>query len=234
MLMYCFSLREYRSGKENRASLKCVVFISGRTSSWICNFILPSAQRVIAAIMHVCWAVLFTYINGAKGPGITNTYTRSVNTVVLAHPKSIPTPARTKPARNIDKWMLMSGQVISCELSGYAAQRYVGIQITPTEPMVSTRIVMNGENIRICGTDEKIPAIVNCPPKVGQWFARRVKRLCSSSYSFNCQNGFHFCQITGKKKPALHGSGPRTMKWKLYILLFRDKCEERVWTGERV
>jgi len=50
---------------------------------------------------------------------------------------------------------LMLCLVLPCLLTGCVSQRYVGVQITSTVPMAFTRIIVNGENIRICGTDEK-------------------------------------------------------------------------------
>jgi len=113
----------------------------------------------VAASMAACSAVSFTHANGAKGQSITNAEVQPDNTVVLAYPNGsacIDTiPAKASPAKETDMRTLTLCLALSCLLTGCVSQRYVGVQITTTEPIALTRISVNGENIRICSTDEK-------------------------------------------------------------------------------
>ncbi|AHE73602.1 hypothetical protein [Enterobacter ludwigii] len=44
---------------------------------------------------------------------------------------------------------------LSCLLTGCVSQRYVGVQITSTEPMSFTRVLVNGNAVVVCRAGEK-------------------------------------------------------------------------------
>ncbi|AHE73030.1 hypothetical protein M942_13160 [Enterobacter ludwigii] len=39
---------------------------------------------------------------------------------------------------------------LSCLLTGCVSQRYVGVQITSTEPMSFTRVLVDGNSVVVC------------------------------------------------------------------------------------
>jgi hypothetical protein len=43
---------------------------------------------------------------------------------------------------------------LSCLLTGCVSQRYVGVQITSTEPMSFTRVLVNGNAVVLCRVGE--------------------------------------------------------------------------------
>lgn len=43
---------------------------------------------------------------------------------------------------------------LSCLLTGCVSQRYVGVQITSTEPMSFTRVLVNGNAVVVCQVGE--------------------------------------------------------------------------------
>lgn len=43
---------------------------------------------------------------------------------------------------------------LSCLLTGCVSQRYVGVQITSTEPMSVTRVMVNGDAVVMCQVGE--------------------------------------------------------------------------------
>ncbi|EOC9629708.1 putative periplasmic lipoprotein [Enterobacter ludwigii] len=45
---------------------------------------------------------------------------------------------------------LMLCLALSCLLTGCVSQRYVGVQITSTEPMSFTRVLVNGNAVVVC------------------------------------------------------------------------------------
>ncbi|MFZ5274738.1 MULTISPECIES: hypothetical protein [Enterobacter cloacae complex] len=42
---------------------------------------------------------------------------------------------------------------LSCLLTGCVSQRYVGVQITSTEPMSFTRVLVNGNSVVVCNLE---------------------------------------------------------------------------------
>ncbi|GEM_PF-2571705 len=49
--------------------------------------------------------------------------------------------------------------LLSCLLTGCVSQRYVGVQITSTEPMSFTRVIVNGNAVVLCrvGNQKRAP-----------------------------------------------------------------------------
>lgn len=44
---------------------------------------------------------------------------------------------------------------LPCLLTGCVSQRYVGVQITSTEPMSVTRVIVNGNAVVLCRVDNQ-------------------------------------------------------------------------------
>ncbi|WP_439412747.1 hypothetical protein [Enterobacter ludwigii] len=42
---------------------------------------------------------------------------------------------------------------LSCLLTGCVSQRYVGVQITSTEPMSFTRVLVSGNGVMVCNIE---------------------------------------------------------------------------------
>ncbi|EGT3137577.1 hypothetical protein NPF39_001019 [Salmonella enterica subsp. enterica serovar Uganda] len=49
---------------------------------------------------------------------------------------------------------LMLCLALSCLLTGCVSQRYVGVQITSTEPMSFTRVLVDGNAVVMCNIEE--------------------------------------------------------------------------------